>query len=132
MALQGPIVEATGSGSVDLVGRTLDFRIHPRLVAAGTSPVGAMVAGLSIPVVVEGPWDSPRAFPDFGGRSAPPGSAPAPDPLGALLGKGGLGALLDAIVPNTGPQRDCGRNCPKADEGPFGPRRPGTGPSGQP
>ncbi|HXW29471.1 MAG TPA: caspase family protein, partial [Xanthobacteraceae bacterium] len=61
----GPLVSVTGRGSVDLVGRSLEFVTDPKLVLAlkgegrAADPVG-----LGVPVIVRGPWSSPQIYPD--------------------------------------------------------------------
>lgn len=97
LALRGPLVIADGTGAVDLVGRTLAITIKPKLV--GGDAFGAKLAGLGVPIVVEGPWDAPRVAPDLAGLTLPTEGLPGLDALGGLLGGGGLGGLLDALAP---------------------------------
>jgi AsmA protein len=66
--LVGPLVRVTGAGTVDLGARSLAFRVEPKLVMTTegqgrtTDPVG-----LGIPVVIDGPWASPRIYPEIAG-----------------------------------------------------------------
>jgi AsmA protein len=90
--LAGPLVRMTGKGSADLVGRTLDFRVDPKLVLTlqGQGGTGDP-AGLGVPVVIRGPWDAPQIHPDISGILENPQAAF--DQLrrmgGALFGQGG-------------------------------------------
>jgi AsmA protein len=97
--LVGPLVRVTGSGSIDLGEKTLALRTEPKLVMTtqgqgrATDPVG-----LGIPVVIDGPWASPRIYPDMAGILDNPDAAYAKlkdmgkglfGPNGALNGLGG-------------------------------------------
>lgn len=55
LALAAPYLTATGSGSVDLGGRSLDYRLRPVALAAvdGTG-------GILVPLMITGPWADPR------------------------------------------------------------------------
>ncbi|HEV2603699.1 MAG TPA: AsmA-like C-terminal region-containing protein [Microvirga sp.] len=113
VSLRGPLVEATGSGVIDIPARSLAFRVEPRLVGAGGGP-GALVAGLGVLVVVEGPWDAPRVSADLAGLTTPQGAAPVLDALGQMLGggdKGGLGSLLDQFLSAPSSQPPCPGGC---------------------
>ncbi|WP_322514522.1 AsmA family protein [Rhodopseudomonas palustris] len=75
LALAGPLVRMTGAGTIDLGAKTLALKVEPKLVLniqgqSGTAQSGAANAepvGLGIPVMIEGPWASPRIFPDAAG-----------------------------------------------------------------
>ena len=66
--LIGPLVKMTGTGTIDLGAQTLALRVEPKLVMTtegqgrSSDPVG-----FSIPVVIDGPWASPRIYPDVAG-----------------------------------------------------------------
>jgi AsmA protein len=66
--LVGPLVRMTGKGSADLLARTLDFRVDPKLIlsqqgqGSNNDP-----AGLGVPVVIRGSFDSPQIYPDISG-----------------------------------------------------------------
>lgn len=105
--LVGPLVRVTGGGTVDLAGKALAFRVEPKLVIT-TEGQGraADPVGLGIPVVIDGPWDTPRIYPDMAGMLDNPDAAYAKlkemgkglfganGALGALGGSGtaGMGA----------------------------------------
>ncbi|QIG96514.1 MULTISPECIES: AsmA family protein [unclassified Bradyrhizobium] len=66
--LIGPLVKMTGVGTIDLNTRQIGFRVEPQLVMTteGQGRAGNPV-GLGIPVMVEGPWISPRIYPEMQG-----------------------------------------------------------------
>jgi AsmA protein len=66
--LEGPGLAAQGAGTVDLPQRRVDYKVTPK------------VAGMSVPVNVEGPWDNLSYRPD----------------LAALL-KGGVGGATNTL-----------------------------------
>ena len=66
--LVGPLVKMTGSGTIDLGDQTLALRVEPKLVMTteGQGRTSDPV-GFGIPVVINGPWASPRIYPDVAG-----------------------------------------------------------------
>jgi AsmA protein len=68
LKLQAPLLRLAGKGSVDLPARTLNYRIEP-LAAPTLEGQGAteQVAGILVPVVIEGPWSEPQIRPDLSG-----------------------------------------------------------------
>jgi AsmA protein len=50
--LDGPLLKATGSGKVDIGGRTIDFRIEP----VATASLGHEKLALGVPFHITGPW----------------------------------------------------------------------------
>jgi AsmA protein len=96
--LVGPLVRVTGAGTVDLGARSLAFRVEPKLVMTTegqgrtTDPVG-----LGIPVVIDGPWASPRIYPDVAGILDNPDAAYTKlKEMGKGLFGAGLGASGDS------------------------------------
>jgi AsmA protein len=109
LVLVGPLVRMNGAGAVDLVAKSLAFRVEPKLVMTlegqgrTTDPIG-----LGIPVAVQGPWSAPRIYPDMADILSDPdaayaklremgkglfGPGGASNPLGGKLGDT-LGALI--------------------------------------
>jgi AsmA protein len=92
--LVGPLVRVTGTGTADLGAKTLQFRVEPKLVL---SPQGqgasADPVGFGVPVAVQGPWGSPRIYPELAGILDNPDAAFAKlkEMGGGLLGSGGGG-----------------------------------------
>lgn len=74
----GPLLRMTAQGTIDLPARTLDVRTEPKLVASleGQGATGDVVPGLTIPLLVQGPWEKPKITPDL--------SAIAKDPQSVL------------------------------------------------
>lgn len=66
--LVGPLVTMTGVGTVDINTRQIGFRVEPQLVMTteGQGRAGNPV-GFGIPVMIEGPWASPRIYPEMQG-----------------------------------------------------------------
>ncbi|WP_417671253.1 AsmA family protein [Roseibium sp.] len=75
LSLVGPLIRMTGKGTTDMPNRTLNWRLEPKIVATleGQAPTPRAkgsekkLAGLGVPVVVEGSWDKPRVYPDIKG-----------------------------------------------------------------
>ena len=62
--LVGPLVKMTGTGTVDLGSKTLALRVEPKLVMTTQGQGRASdPVGFGIPVVINGPWASPRFIP---------------------------------------------------------------------
>ena len=94
------LVEAQGSGQLDLVARTIDLRLKPLKVAGG--------GRLNVPIQISGPWTGPAVSADLAGLAQDPGGAlQGLQNLGnSLLGKEpdtdlgeAIGGFLDALMP---------------------------------
>jgi AsmA protein len=61
LRLTGPRVAVSGSGSVALAGRSIDYSARTRLIGGAPSP-GAVISigNLEIPLRIEGPWSKPN------------------------------------------------------------------------
>jgi AsmA protein len=59
LKLDGPAFTADATGQVDLLRRAIDLSVLPSLTGADGKTVQ-----LPVPVVVKGPWASPRIYPD--------------------------------------------------------------------
>jgi AsmA protein len=68
MRLQAPVLRVAGRGRVDLPERTLTYLIEPT-AAATLEGQGSeqQVAGVLVPVIVEGPWNDLSYRPDLSG-----------------------------------------------------------------
>lgn len=80
LVLSGPIARVTGTGTVDIAGKTLDLRVDPRLAVGqqdtgGTSGGANGGNGLGVPVVIQGNWSAPRIYPDVSGILNDPAAA---------------------------------------------------------
>jgi AsmA protein len=68
LSLVGPLVKMTGAGTIDLGTKQIGFRVEPKLVMT-TEGQGRLTdpVGLGIPVMISGPWGSPRIYPEMQG-----------------------------------------------------------------
>ncbi len=58
----------TGTGTVNLPAKQLNFRVDPQLVASLEGQGGQKdLAGLGVPVMIVGPWAKPKIYPDIKG-----------------------------------------------------------------
>jgi AsmA protein len=101
--LVGPLVRVTGGGMVDIGNKSLALRVEPKLVMTteGQGRTSEPV-GLGIPVAIDGPWDSPRIYPDMAGILDNPDAAYAKL---KEMGKGLFGANgggLDGLINGLG------------------------------
>jgi AsmA protein len=103
--LVGPLVRVTGAGTIDLGTQMIGFRVEPKLVMTtqGQGRTSDPV-GFGIPVMIEGPWSSPRIYPEMQGMLDNPDGAYAKlREMGkGLFGPngGGLGDMLGALTGN--------------------------------
>jgi AsmA protein len=91
LRLLGPLVRVTGSGTIDLNTKTLQFKLDPKLVASLEGQGGAAdPLGFGVPVNIEGSWSDPHIYPDVAGiLSDPDGAYAKLHALGqGLFGKG--------------------------------------------
>ncbi|HML13839.1 MAG TPA: AsmA-like C-terminal region-containing protein [Xanthobacteraceae bacterium] len=115
----GPFVRVTGSGNANLVDKTLDFRLDPKLVTSSAAPTsGAESGSIGVPVLVNGPWSKPQIYADLpgiltnpaaalgklraGDKALPGGAGNLTKQLDDLIGGrdgGGLGDLLKQLIP---------------------------------
>ena len=76
LEMTSPLLKVTGRGTVDMVTSSLDFLTQPEIVAGPEGKGGANnLAGLSIPVRVEGPFEHPTFKPEIKGMFASPEQA---------------------------------------------------------
>ena len=92
LAMESPLLRVAGKGTVDLPKQRVDYRVEPKMVASLQGQGGAgNLGGVTVPVIVEGPWDNISYRPDLAGMVG--GIAKAPG--GALQG-------LKNMVPGQG------------------------------
>lgn len=83
LSLIGPLVRVSGGGTTDLPNKTLNWKVDPKIVptlegqAPAPRPKGQdkKLAGLGVPIVISGPWDNPRIYPDIAGILENPAEA---------------------------------------------------------
>tara|TARA_R110000824_G_scaffold118960_18_gene272505 strand:- start:21179 stop:23206 length:2028 start_codon:yes stop_codon:yes gene_type:complete len=95
LKLLSPLVRVAGSGTVDLPAQTLDYRVEPKLAATLEGQGGGTAQGIEVPVIVQGPWASPRFRPDL--ASMLKNSDQTIDTIKNLKGDGGK-ALLNNLL----------------------------------
>ena len=62
VTVESPAFQVSGSGEVDMLRRTLDFKFDPKLVTGGNE-----TTRLPVQVAVRGPWNAPKIYPDVEG-----------------------------------------------------------------
>ncbi len=75
LSLIGPLIRMTGKGTTDMPAQRLSWRVEPKIVPTleGQAPQprrkgeDKKLAGLGVPIVIEGPWNDPRIYPDIKG-----------------------------------------------------------------
>ena len=76
LKMVSPLLKVTAEGTVNVPGRTLDILAKPELIAGPEGHGGANdLAGLTVPVRIEGPLDDPRIRPQIGNVFANPENA---------------------------------------------------------
>lgn len=102
LQLKTAFLEAKGVGSIDYIGKTVDVRLTPTVLAPGARRPGKQ-PGLAVPIRVTGPWSNPSATADISGLAGDPaGTIQTLQGLGTdLLGENGgeLGGLLESFFP---------------------------------
>ena len=68
LKLTSPHLLVSGSGSANLALRQVDYTVRPKIAASQTGEGGAVsLAGLEVPIRVEGAWEKPTFTPDLKG-----------------------------------------------------------------
>lgn len=66
LLLLAPLLRLEGKGSANMPPRTLDYRLTPRIAATTEGQGGQRdVAGVSVPIIIEGPWSDLSYKPDL-------------------------------------------------------------------
>jgi AsmA protein len=99
LKLASPALRATGSGSIDLPARSLDYTVKPTLVASA-EPEGDTpnLAGIEVPVHISGPWDAPKIEPDIEGAINSPKTAEAVKEFGKKLNGKNIGEAINNLL----------------------------------
>ncbi|MCP5412748.1 MAG: AsmA family protein [Alphaproteobacteria bacterium] len=61
-SLTGPVISATGKGTIDIGNQTIDFLLSPKADVA--------VANVTVPFRIRGPWTKPSYVPDLAGLAS--------------------------------------------------------------
>lgn len=133
--LVGPLVKMTGAGTIDLGTKQIGFRVEPKIVMTTEGQGRASdPVGLGIPVMIAGPWGSPRIYPEMQGILDNPDAAYAKlKEMGkGLFGQngGGLGAAIGSLLGGK-PGAAGGQQGGAGAQGATGSQQPGSSLGGQ-
>ncbi len=68
LSMKSPALRLAGSGSANLPNKTINYRLVPTIAETSKGQGGKDdVAGITIPLVITGPWSSPSVTPDLKG-----------------------------------------------------------------
>jgi hypothetical protein len=111
--MASPLLRLTGKGSVDLVHKRLDYHVNPTLVGTIVGQGDTVTArkGLSVPLVITGPFASPKIRPDINAQTI----------IQGLQQGGGLGGLIQGLqqpkqAPKSAPQSAPEQNPPSPQQ----------------
>lgn len=66
LALLSPLIRVTGSGTANILQKTLDYRVEPKLAATLKGQGGEQeTTGIEVPILITGSWSNPRFAPDL-------------------------------------------------------------------
>lgn len=66
LKLLSPLIRVAGAGTVNILEKTLNYRVDPKLAATIEGQGGSTdVKGIEVPIIVSGPWSKPRFAPDL-------------------------------------------------------------------
>ena len=87
--MTSPLLKVSARGTVDMVTNSLDFLTQPEIVAGPEGKGGAnSLAGLTIPVRIEGPFDHPIFKPEIKGMfSSPEQASKTVNEIGGVIQK---------------------------------------------
>ncbi|NWF39650.1 AsmA family protein [Mariprofundus sp. NF] len=91
--MASPLLRVTGSGTVDLVQKLLDYHVKPRVVGTlkGQGDASPVRRGLTVPLHISGPFAAPSVKPEISASTLI-------DNAPALLKKGKVGGALGKIL----------------------------------
>ena len=68
LTLVSPALRVTGAGEADILRRSLDFKLEPKIVASLEGQGGeGDLTGFPVPIIVKGSWAKPKIYPDIAG-----------------------------------------------------------------
>lgn len=140
LKMTSPLLKVAAAGTVNLVQGTIDVLANPEIAAGPEGEGGANdLAGLSVPVRIEGPLDRPTIRPEIKGMFADPEKAgktvkqigdalqkkfkgkPVGEAIGRLLGNVQIGPREDgapgAAKPQANPQASPAPEAGETDQG---------------
>ena len=121
--MMSPLLKVSARGTVDMVTNSLDFLTQPEIVAGPEGKGGAnSLAGLTIPVRIEGPFDHPVFKPEIKGMfSSPEQASKTVNEIGDAIQKKfkgkpvgeAIGRILGGV--RIGTKRDNGQTPPSGE-----------------
>ncbi len=116
--MASPLLRVTGKGIVDLVRKTLDYHVEPRVVGTliGQGDATPVRKGLTVPLHITGPFDAPKVRPEISAKMLIE-NAPA------LLNKGKVGGALGKILGGKGSNQPEGQQPASQSEQPVPPEK---------
>jgi len=75
LSMTGPLLRMSGKGTTDMPAQRVSWRVEPKIVPSleGQAPQprrkgeDKKLAGLGVPILIEGNWNDPRIYPDIKG-----------------------------------------------------------------
>lgn len=66
--LVGPLVRVSGTGTASLPDQRIKYRVNPKVVPSLKGQGGQQdLTGFAVPILISGPWDNPKIYPDIKG-----------------------------------------------------------------
>jgi AsmA protein len=89
LKMVSPLLKVSAEGTVDIARSSLDILAHPKIIEGPEGKSGANdLAGLTVPVRIEGPLEDPRIAPEIGSVLAnPEGASKTVNKIGEALQK---------------------------------------------
>jgi AsmA protein len=99
LAMAGPLLRLSGSGTVHLFERTIDYTVKPKLVASieGQESAGGLLNGIEVPVRISGSLDSPSYKVDINGALNSEGTAETIKEIGKHFKGKNAGEIVDEL-----------------------------------
>ena len=116
--MASPLLRVTGKGIVNLVTKTLDYHVEPRVVGTliGQGDSSPVRKGLTVPLHITGPFAAPKVRPEISAKTLIE-NAPA------LLNKGKVGGALGKILGGRGGSQPAGQQPATQPEQPVSPEK---------
>jgi AsmA protein len=127
LQMVSPLLKVSARGTVDLVTGTLDFLTQPQILAGAGGKGSNKLAGLSIPLRIEGPFEHPSFRPEIKGLfNSPDAAADTVNQIGEMLQKNlkgkpvgeALGRILGSVKIRKQPKGEEDGTGGPADEDP--------------
>lgn len=94
LSMKAPLMRLSGNGKINLPQQTLSYHLVPQIVQTAQGQGGKEKQGISIPIIIEGPWDNLMPRPDL--ESVVKQAIENPQVLKDQI-KAGKGAVKDVV-----------------------------------